>query len=229
MRYVTVATKPHKNLDRLLERAMKYGWSVEVLGMGDKRLQEWGKGFGVKIECLQRFLHTVPPEELVLFTDAYDILPCDAAEEVQRRYQLLGAPPVLFAAEANCHPDKERSREYPPLRPAALYRYLNSGAFLGRAGVLKQLMESAPYKIADDDQRYWTTLYLQNRSLIQLDDNAIVFQCMANCEGDILWRDGRWVNKNTGIAPSFLHLNGAIKGRYLWYYALVRLHEMFYK
>ena len=47
-----------------------HGDSVTVVGAGDPRFQNWGKGFGVKIEAAHAFVATLPPDDLCLFTDA---------------------------------------------------------------------------------------------------------------------------------------------------------------
>jgi hypothetical protein len=40
------------------------------VGAGDPRFQNWGKGFGVKIEAAHAFVAALPPDDLCLFTDA---------------------------------------------------------------------------------------------------------------------------------------------------------------
>ena len=70
-----------------------------------------------------------------------------------------GAPPrvpeILFSAEFFCHPDPNRSAAYPASdRAHARFPFLNSGAFVGRAGALRRAMDAGPrYSPQDDDQR----------------------------------------------------------------------------
>jgi len=72
-----------------------------------------------------------------------------------------GAPPrvpeILFSAEFYCHPDPNRSAAYPASdRAHARFPFLNSGAFVGRAGALRRAMDAGPrYSPQDDDQREW--------------------------------------------------------------------------
>ena len=71
----------------------------------------------------------------------------------------VGAPPrvpeILFSAEFFCHPDPNRSAAYPASdRAHVRFPFLNSGAFVGRAGALRRAMDAGPrYTPQDDDQR----------------------------------------------------------------------------
>jgi hypothetical protein len=62
--------RPHSRSRRTHPLPAWHGDSVTVVGAGDPRFQNWGKGFGVKIEAAHAFVATLPPDDLCLFTDA---------------------------------------------------------------------------------------------------------------------------------------------------------------
>jgi len=176
--YITVATKPHVVLDAIKKKVDKLGESIIVLGESEDRWIGWeGNGnFGIKLREVSDFLkrQDLNPNDIVLFTDAYDVIYCGNRPEIIKRY-LEFSKPIVFGCEKLCQPDtflteryNNRDREFP---------YLNSGMFIGRVWALRQCMEGYQYIDKVEDQRYWTDKFLNtNSDIIELDyDNKLFF------------------------------------------------------
>jgi len=239
--YVTVATKPHPFLDILTNLCTERGIHIAVMGMNDQRLQEWGKGFGVKIyylkEAVQQLEIIAGSNDLVIFTDAYDVLITEDLDTIVKKFDTFKSD-VVFSTEVYCHPDKELAPAYPALKIKKKdgtvgepnHPFLNSGAFMGKVHQMADFMQEYKYEIRDDDQRYWTNIYLKefkkkgtggNLHAISLDTESSLFQCMAGANHEIEARKAdatpgnagvNFVNSLTGESPSFIHFNGPKEG-----------------
>jgi len=221
--YVTVATKPNPNLDILLDMTIDQGAQLNVMGQGDMRLQTWGHNFGVKIFYLNDFFthppSTYKPTDIVIFSDAYDVFILATLAKAVRRFHRHDTD-VLFSAERYCHPDPLRAKCYPG-HPGS-YPYLCSGVFMGYGDALARLMRKHAFEIACDDQRYWTTVYLENygapgairKRLVHLDSEATVFlNASGRCDDIYIEHNpfgnyGKVRNRRTENSPCFIHFNG---------------------
>ena len=117
--------------------------------MGDKRFQRWGSGFGVKLIHVQEYVRKLPPDDLVMFTDAFDVLLMDSHDGVRAAYLaavevamshepvdpagvVAGKPPrvptIIFSTEFYCWPDSARAKDYPSVDREYEFAFLNSGA-----------------------------------------------------------------------------------------------------
>lgn len=92
---------------------------------------------------------------------------------------------VLFSAEAYCWPDKSLAIHYPAVSGGK--RYLNSGGFIGYASDVYEILDKAVIKDEDDDQLFYTTIYLQDelrmRHKIKLDHKSEIFQNLFGAVG----------------------------------------------
>lgn len=235
--YVTIATKTNENLDLLKKLCRMHDTDIIVLGMGDRNLTEWGRNFGIKMKYLRKFLsrNDIAEDDIILFTDAYDILLCDSMENIVGKYMTFGSD-IVFAAERFCHPDVKMKRSYRRFWENRgedhqdLEMFLNSGAFIGRKWAIRDCLSRYRFRKSTDDQRYWTSIYLDQDMLvleglgipiptIDLDFYSYLFICLAGSEDDVyMSKKGKWRNRITGTEPSILHLNGNIKETYQKYY-----------
>lgn len=119
LRVVTVATNPRAELTMLRHSVERNGLKLEVLGLG-----ETYSGLGFKIVKMWEFLSerkrvgddsdgegkgkfVVPDDDVILFTDAYDVVftgACGTADEFMRRFDRVGAS-VLLGGELELNPD----------------------------------------------------------------------------------------------------------------------------
>jgi len=225
--YITVATKPHHNLELLKETCNHQNMNLTVLGQGDLRLQSWGNGFGVKLQCVKdaasKMVYEGNDEDIVLFTDAYDVLLVGNASELITMFESFQSD-IVFATENFCHPDSHRASEYPKPKVNKYTgkenlpnRYLNSGTFMGRAGAIHKLFKTQSFKVQQDDQRYWTDIYLSNynkrgiygRNLISLDSKSELFMCLAGAANDLVFEKNHQSGNKRNIRGLYKHVNGS--------------------
>jgi hypothetical protein len=211
--YITVATKPHYILDKIKERIQKNKEKIYVLGEQENRTIGWEgyQNFGVKLREVSDFLkeHFLDKDDIVLFTDAYDVIYCGDQREIINRF-LEFDKPIVFGCEKQCNPDPKRASEYKFTDTE--FPYLNSGMFIGRVWALRKCIIDYHYNDKDDDQRYWTTQYFKNPNLIELDYSNRIF--LNTVDMDDLYF---YIDKQESIAvyrgadPLFVHVNGPDK------------------
>jgi hypothetical protein len=84
---------------------------------------------------------------------------------------------LIFSTETHCWPDQNLATLYPEnvLSP---YKYLNSGGFIGKVGLLKELMQDQLFSLDQfekSNQYLWTKLFLKNQNVIGLDTSCDIF------------------------------------------------------
>ena len=213
---LTVATEKKPELRRLLHSGRRYGLEIEPLGLG----ANWrggdvanSKGGGQKINLLRPALQKLPEKQPVLFVDGYDTIITRHAGDILRAWREIAADEApLFAAEVFCWPDKSRADSYPAAPDGNPYRFLNSGAFIGRAGDLLNIL-NGKIADADDDQGYYTEKFLSGKHRIALDHHCKLFQCLNGALQHAQVDEGRgmFFNRHTESWPAVIHANGPSK------------------
>lgn len=192
----------------------------------------------LKDNYVKRYLETLNPNEVILFTDGYDTMFASDEQEILNKYYSLDVP-VVFSSEANCFPEESFKTEYGAGKTK--FQYLNSGGYIGRVSKLLNLLDEFEFIKSTEillekdsynwsNQFLWTKLYLLNRDKIALDYDCSIFQTFVN-RIDIFNKDaqdrarlfleeannvlddfyiegGRLYNKLTNTKPSHLHFNG---------------------
>ena len=211
--YITIATKPHKVLEKLLERVYKNKEEIEVLGINENRQIGWEnqQRFGVKLREVSDFLKRpyLNPNDIVLFTDAYDVAYFGTQQEILERFFTFQYP-IVFGCEKDCHPDPNRKKEYK--KTDEEFSFLNSGMFIGRVDALQKCILNYHYNDTDDDQRFWTTQYFEKPELITLDYNNTLFLNTSGFNEKLFIFD---IENNITFYkcknPLFIHVNGPEK------------------
>ncbi len=241
LRTVTYASH-HGNDDRFcraIESAIRYHHSVVVLGWG----QPW-KGLAQKLVAALDFASYLPPTDLMLFTDAFDVAFTNTPSYIEESF-LAHHYDILFSAECGCWPhlaiDPTICQHDYPQSPTA-YRFLNSGTWIGYADKMKYLLRDVLVEIDNNftkanDQKLLADffLYRNDRYNISLDYHTRIFQSMHrsnsssnfNCYpfGDMmLTKEKEWMNTRTNTIPAILHFNGGGKQ-----YHLRMLERLWYK
>ena len=212
---LTVATEDKPELRRLLDSGRRYGLEIEPLGLG----HPWRggdvarrPGGGQKINLLRPALEKLPPERPVLFVDGYDTLVTRHAGDILSAWRETAGEAPLFAAEVFCWPDAACAGRYPAAPHGSPYRFLNSGAFIGKAGDLLRIMGK---EIADDDddQGYCTERFLSGEHDMALDYGCRVFQCLHGALPHVGADEGRGMLFNHLLEswPAVVHANGPTK------------------
>ncbi|XP_021950567.1 procollagen-lysine,2-oxoglutarate 5-dioxygenase 1 [Folsomia candida] len=221
---LTVATKWTESLVRYLRSAKVNGLTVEILGLGD----QWeggevrvGPGGGQKVNLVKTALEKMKDlpdfdKKVVMFTDSYDILLLGNTAQIFKQFKMSNSK-VLFGAESFCWPDEKLSNDYPEVLRGK--RYLNSGGYIGYASTLYELLRSKEIANADDDQLFFTKLFLdeelRSKHKIKLDSKSSIFQNLNGATGELEMRfvEGSPVLFNTqyNTYPLVLHGNGPTK------------------
>jgi hypothetical protein len=140
-------------------------FKISVLGMNSQWL-----GFGQKLIQFARFLETIHPEDMVIFSDATDVrfLPTCSVHTIMELYKDFKTP-LVFNGEDACWPDVDRWNEFPrPKKQPDSYRYLNAGLSMGPAwaylDILRDAISNDLIRYESDDQRFWQRYYLANQT-----------------------------------------------------------------
>lgn len=194
IKVITVASHESEGLATLRKSAANHRMDLTVLGLG----QGW-RGFGSKIILTYEYLKTLTDYTHFIFVDAYDTLflhPVTAAPDY-----------ILFSCEKHKWPDA--NIEY-PMRTGVWtpWKYLNSGSYIAPIKDYLELIEANSVNFADDDQRYFTSLYI-NSDKIKLDTQCRLFQSYAFLQpGDFTLTPDSLHNNITGTDPAIIHFNG---------------------
>lgn len=116
---------------------------------------------------------------------SYDVIFTGSLQDIVRQFNTFEAR-VVFSAEEYCWPDKSLIPQYPPLSRGK--RFLNSGGFIGYAKELYSIVSSSPIKDDDDDQLFYTKIYLnpelREKLNIKLDHKSQIFQNLNGAVGE---------------------------------------------
>jgi hypothetical protein len=212
LHYITIATKPHEILNRLRAKCESQGESIIVLGEQENRPIGWNSAgnFGVKLKEVRDFLarDDISDNDIVLFTDAYDVIYFGVRDEILRRY-LNFSKPIVFGCETTCNPIPAYEKYYH--YKSCEFPFLNSGLFIGRAHALRKCIRDYNYNDKDDDQAFWTVQFLEtNKELIELDYNNELFLNTYGVDLSLI-NTVNGLCKYKGSAPLFVHVNGPDK------------------
>ena len=170
-----------------------------------------GPGGGMKINLLREYIENLPPNDVVLFVDGYDVFFGTELKEIVQRYLGFNTR-VLFAAEENCWPDSNMVDKFPPAEYNSKYRFLNSGLFIGEVRELKKILKN-PIKNSEDDQLYYQKAFLSGEYDIKLDYEAYIFQCH---EPHLQVRGDQLYNPITRCFNCIYHGNGGEEAKIIF-------------
>jgi len=157
LKVFTVATD-EMQAHALINSCNRYNIDLNILGKNSSAFDMTGLGGGVKINLLREALEACDDDDLILFLDGYDTFFARELSEIHQRF-LAMATDIVFSAERACWPDAHLAGEF---EAETSFKYLNSGTFIGQCKAIKQILET-PISNSDDDQRYYTMKYLQNK------------------------------------------------------------------
>lgn len=165
-----------------------------------------GIGGGHKVNLLRTHLETLPEHDVVLFTDAYDVLYNAGIEEITTRYLGFNTK-VLFSAESDIWPDAKLAEEFhaQPNNLGTKYQYLNSGTFIGQVGELKKMLSDSTVSDDGDDQLFYQKIFLSGKYDVKLDYEGYLFQCN---EERVMYSGGNFHNPVTSCCACIYHGNG---------------------
>lgn len=206
MHIITVGTDESR-MWALNQSAAQYGIKVHNLGKG----LDWNdpmEGYAgmPKISAVREFVKDIPPDDVVLFMDAYDTVFVDDAQTILERFKGFNVD-ILFGAEEHHWPDHNIKYQFPEL-PDTPYQYLNSGLYIGYAGPLFDFLSSkANIPDMGDDQLFCQIRYLhESRGLkVAMDTEAYIFQ---NHDEEVVIVNDQITNYRTNCCGCIYHGNG---------------------
>ncbi|XP_033839766.1 multifunctional procollagen lysine hydroxylase and glycosyltransferase LH3 isoform X1 [Periophthalmus magnuspinnatus] len=218
---ITAATEETDGFKRFMKTATQFNYTVKVLGLGE----EWRGGDvaktvggGQKVRWLKKELlrHKDDPQKVILFVDSYDVIFASGPEELLHKFSRFGHK-VVFSAEGFCWPDQRLASKYPEVHSGK--RYLNSGGFMGVAPELAALVQQWKYKDNDDDQLFYTRIYLdkaqRTKYNMTLDHRSRIFQNLNGAVDEVVLKFERSRVRARNVAydslPVIIHGNGPTK------------------
>lgn len=218
---LTVATDETDGFNRFMRSADIFGMPVKVTGMH----QAWKggdiehfPGGGHKLNLLRKEIELLKNETdlVVMFSDSYDVVFSATPAEILKKFLAFEAR-VVISAEGFIWPDKSLENQYPHVEVGK--RFLCSGGIIGYAPEMYKLMTAHVIKDADDDQLYYTKLYLdkdvRKELQMKLDHKSEIFQNLngAKDEVEVKINDKEvWLeNILYGTKPAVIHGNGPSK------------------
>jgi len=187
----------------------------------------------IKDDLLNDYLFDEADDEIILFTDGTDAVFVANEEEILMKFSQFKTD-LVFSAEMTCFPDKDLESLY-KIDERTPYNFLNSGGFIGKAGLIKNLLNENIIDIEKfpwSNQYVWTKRYLNNTDKILLDKYCEIFCTLYTPVGEefyhtdseksfnykrkwfdtnILISKNRFQNKITGTWPCQAHFNGSAK------------------
>ncbi|KAG8431599.1 hypothetical protein GDO86_018021 [Hymenochirus boettgeri] len=218
---ITVATDITEGYQRFLRTARNFNYTVRTLGLGE----QWKGGDvahtvggGQKVRWLKEELEKYHDQEdlVVMFVDSYDVIFAGSPIELLWKFHQFEHK-VIFSAEGFCWPDWGLADRYPPVSNGK--RFLNSGGFIGFAPQLYEIVQLWKYKDDDDDQLFYTKIYLEEtlreKFDITLDHKSKIFQNLNGAIDEVVLKFERNKVRARNVAfdtfPVVIHGNGPTK------------------
>lgn len=187
----------------------------------------------IKDELLQDYLEEANNDDIILFTDGNDAVFTAPEAEILAKFKQANSD-LVFSAETECWPDVALAEKYPSV--SGPYKYLNSGGFIGRAGLIKELLVDDDVDMNNfkrSNQYLWAQRYFKNTDKMTLDTNceifltftpqipmhyssdnsALYFELMNEWfQNNFVVKNGRIFNAITKTWACHAHFNGFSKG-----------------
>ena len=215
MKIVIYATHADGMYNTLLSLLKKFGYSVQILGWGDK----W-HGFHQRTLALYNYISKLPPDEIVVCLDGFDTLAIDTPQNLYSKFKTMGVN-CLWSCEYDNFGYKK----------CIFGGLLNGGMYMGYAGSLTFIYKTIIDEYGSntlnlDDQKIINDLYNRNvnnfQQLITLDTNNVIFANISyenpinyltntgDCRINYICCCSKIVNRQTGIQPVFISGPGNI-------------------
>ncbi|XP_064409106.1 multifunctional procollagen lysine hydroxylase and glycosyltransferase LH3 [Latimeria chalumnae] len=218
---ITVATRETDGFIRFMRTVRQFNYTVKVLGLGE----EWKGGDvartvggGQKVRWLKKEMQKYADDEekVVMFVDSYDVIFASGPTELLWKFQQFKHK-VVFSAEGFCWPNQKLVSKYPAVQIGK--RFLNSGGFIGYASHLYQIVQQWKFKDNDDDQLFYTRVYLdpvqREKFDMTLDHKSRIFQNLNGAIEEVVLKFDKARVRARNIAydtlPVVLHGNGPTK------------------
>lgn len=216
MKFFTWCDRECYNLERLLKSAEIFGIEVEVLGLGLNF-----DSYYCKMEWLYSRIENMDDHEILVCTDAMDVLYVDYPESIKEKFLSFSADLVFAAEKWYSHQAARLKYNFDNIPTPFDYKYLNSGTYIGYVHAIKAMIETvleytlfegACTCMADKmcDQTLIGKYFCEDISRIQLDYECQLFWCPSGefeSFFDLAKIDNRQIiNRTTQNRCSILHV-----------------------
>jgi len=211
---MTVSTKEHPNLERWKKSAEAHGFKPKIYGLKENKKYHdpfIGKGhFGMKLRYLLEASKKLKHNDIVLFTDAWDVVIIGDCKKIYKEYKSFKKD-IVFGGETIFAIMYDLINIY-KYDLSKAFPCLNAGVMIGKAGTIVTLLEKYTEKeIADsvDDQILWRKIYLENKDKIAVDFNAkLILNTCLTLNKNYVYEDNVFTYKGTNTQPSIVHAQG---------------------
>ena len=129
-----VATHLERYMPLLVQSTARLGVHLEVLGWGEKI-----NGFAFRLQKTLDFVEELPPDDVVLFIDAFDVVLLQNAQVILKKFYQSGAQMII--SKDGEHPNYIVNFFIKNVFRSVGDTYVNIGAYIGRAGYIRDLMK----------------------------------------------------------------------------------------
>lgn len=215
MKLVTVATHKERYFPYLEQSAKRYGHDLVVLGWG----QKW-QGFAWRFQLMNDYLAKLSDDEIVCFTDAYDVIILEGPDEIERKFKAMVGDrkdQIVISEDRS----NNKGMLYLMTNKLCFYdcygRYINAGTYIGYAAGIRNLFSKMCSDFtcnADSNDQALLQQYCQKSPdtyYIDKSSNIFLVICDLFNPVDLVTeslsiKDGRLSYK--GVFPSIFHATG---------------------
>jgi hypothetical protein len=184
-----VATHMERYMPLLVQSTGRLGIQMDVLGWGEKLT-----GFAFRLRKSLEYVQELPPNDVVMFIDAFDVILLQNADVIMKKFQASGAQ--MIVSKDGDHPnvfiDFFMKKCFRPVGDT----YINIGGWIATAGFAKELLLAMSkfgegFSNQENDQELLARYLATNKSLvgaeILIDVNHDLF---LNLYGGTKWNIG---------------------------------------
>lgn len=103
----------HEYVRKYVATLKMFGYRYKIIG------DDTWKGFGKKIKTLEYYLNTLPPDQVVVISDARDVFVARHSKDLLRHYETLAKNKILISTELGCCEHGRKNK------PPGSIRFLN--------------------------------------------------------------------------------------------------------
>jgi len=217
---IAYGTEKQAYFELFMESCRSFGIDPVILGWGERWI-----GSGEKLISICSYLKDLPPGEIILSVDPFDVIFLTGPEEIEAKFRALNTSFLCgalklggFNARVYEH-EFNRTPEATPETPTG-YNFLNAGTWISTAGyayrLLKRCIDGGGICPDNIDQEILTTMYIEDSSSVNIDWKCELFHNLLFTNfvtrqpdlSDILFMEGRIRNTATDSWPVLLHASG---------------------
>ena len=187
-------------LDNLIQSFKKYNYKYQIIGKGT----EW-KNFITKIKHCQAYLEKMEYNDIVVVTDAFDVIACNSSDRLERKFRRFNKG-LVFGCENICLDNCIPPTNYFRLNKKGVYNYANGGFYMGYRDNLVHLYKYVLKTKLTDDQVAIGKYINKYPTKVALDTQGeLVSNIQINSYNHTIWKNNRVYNKVTKKYPCFIH------------------------